>query len=332
MDFGAQVSTSGELRLALERGETMGADTVQIFTQSPRMWKPVEYGPGVLDSYREAQRAHRTVRSTYCHATYLINLAGSHPEVTTRSRECLVSNLTVASAIGAAGLVLHVGSHLGAGLEAVLARVASTIVEVLDEVGGRTPILLENTAGAGGTIGRNFEELAAVIAAASNDDRLGVCLDTQHLFAAGTDFTTRACADATVASLDATIGLDRLRCLHLNDSKVPLGAKRDRHENLGAGEIGAGGLAWLLGHPALQQLPAILEVPGTLGNGPAADDIEQARRIHAAGVLRRARPARVGPLSQRRRPSLLPARDERTSSRRCPPPSGWRSPRAPAPR
>jgi deoxyribonuclease-4 len=183
--------------------------------------------------------------------------------------------------------VLHAGSHLGAGLEAVVARVASTLLAVLDEVGGGTPILLENTAGAGSSIGRSFEELAAVIAAAGNDDRLGVCLDTQHLFAAGTDFTTLESADATLAQLDSTVGLDRLRCLHLNDSKVPFGAKRDRHENLGDGEIGAKGLACLLGHPALQHLPAILEVPGAECKGPAADDIEQARRIHAAGVRRR---------------------------------------------
>jgi deoxyribonuclease-4 len=266
----------------------MGADTVQIFTQSPRMWRPVAYAPGELDSCREAQQAHGTVHSTFCHATYLINLAGSHAEVTAKSRECLVSNLGVASALGAAGLVLHPGSHLGAGLESVAARVASTIVEVLDEVGGGTPILLENTAGAGGTIGRSFEELAALIAAAGNDDRLGICLDTQHLFAAGTDFTTRHLADAAVARLDATVGLGRLGCLHLNDSKVPLGANRDRHENLGEGEIGADGLAWLLGHPALQHLPAILEVPGAKGKGPAADDIERARRIHAAGITQRA--------------------------------------------
>jgi deoxyribonuclease-4 len=267
----------------------MGADTVQIFTQSPRRWAPVDYGPGELDSYREAQQDHPRVRSTFCHATYLINLAGTRPEMTARSRECLVSNLEVAAAIGSAGLVLHVGSHLGAGLDAVAARVAATVLEVLDEVGGGTPILLENTAGAGGTIGRSFEELATVIAAAGGDERLGVCLDTQHLFAAGTDFTTRAGADAAVAGLERTLGLDRLRCLHLNDSKVALGANLDRHENLGAGEIGAGGLASLLGHPALQQLPAILEVPGALGHGPAAEDIEQARRIHAAGVLQRAR-------------------------------------------
>jgi deoxyribonuclease-4 len=149
------------------------------------------------------------------------------------------------------------------------------------------PILLENAAGAGDTVGRSFEELAEVIDAAGNDERLGVCLDTQHLWASGVPFGTREEADALVELVAGTVGFDRLRCLHLNDSKVAFGANKDRHENIGEGTIGSAALAALLGHPALQGLPAILEVPGE-GDGPRADDVVKARAVWQEGLALRA--------------------------------------------
>ena len=162
-------------------------------------------------------------------------------------------------------------------------------MEALDSVKGVAdpcPILLENTAGAGNTVGRSFEELAAVIAEAGGDERLGVCLDTQHLWASGISFGTTDEADALIALISATVGLQRLHCLHLNDSKVGLGANRDRHENLGEGTIGSHRLAALLGHPDLQGLPAILEVPGR-GDGPRAEDLKKARQLCRKGVALR---------------------------------------------
>jgi len=136
-------------------------------------------------------------------------------------------------------------------------------------------------------VGRSFEELAAIIDAAGGRDDLGVCLDTQHLWASGVDYSSVEDADATIAALDEAVGIERLGCLHLNDSKVELGANKDRHENIGDGTIGEGGLAALLSHPALDDVPAILEVPGE-GDGPRAKDVKAARKALKAGYALRA--------------------------------------------
>ena len=289
MRIGAHVKAGKGLVPALQHGEEIGAEVVQIFTQSPRMWKPSQYGPDVLDGYRQAQAEHPSVTSTYCHATYLINLASPDPELAAKSRACLSANLSTAEGMGAEGLVLHIGSHRGSGFDAALPGVVDALIEALDSVEPSVapcPILLENAAGAGDTVGRSFEELAEVIEAAGGDDRLGVCLDTQHLWASGIPFATVEDADDLVSLVSDTVGLERLRCLHLNDSKVEFGANRDRHENIGDGTIGADGLAALLGHPALQGLPAILEVPGD-GDGPRAEDVATARAVLAQGVALR---------------------------------------------
>jgi deoxyribonuclease-4 len=291
MRIGAHVRAGKGLVPALEHGAEIGAEVVQIFTQSPRMWKPSQYGPEVLDAYRTAQSEHPSVTSTFCHATYLINLASPDPELLAKSRTCLNANLATAEGIGAEGLVLHIGSHRGSGFEASLPGIVSALIEALDTVESdpeSCPILLENAAGAGDTVGRSFEELAEVIEASGNDERLGVCLDTQHLWASGVPFGTTDEADDLVGLISDTVGLDRLRCLHLNDSKVAFGANRDRHENIGDGTIGDKALAALLGHPDLQGLPAILEVPGE-GDGPRAEDVTRARQVWKDGVAQRAR-------------------------------------------
>jgi deoxyribonuclease-4 len=299
MLIGAHVRAGGKLVPALERGNEIGAEVVQVFTQSPRAWKPTQYAPEVLADYRAAQAASPEVAATFCHATYLINLATGDPELLARSRSCLIANLSVARGMGASGLVLHIGSHKGLGFEGSVGQVVDVLAEALasaadpvtgEQTGGDAtacPILLENAAGAGGTVGRSFEELAAVLDRAGAGDDLGVCLDTQHLWASGVGFATVEEADEVVAAFVAMIGLDRLRCLHLNDSKVPFGANRDRHENIGEGTIGEAGLGALLGHPALQGLAAILEVPGA-GDGPRAEDVAAARRALDEGLqLRR---------------------------------------------
>lgn len=319
MRIGAHVKAGKGLVPALDRGSEIGAEVVQFFTQSPRMWKPSQYGPEVLDGYREAQSEHPTVTSTFCHATYLINLASPDPELAAKSRDCLDANLAAAQGLGAAGLVLHIGSHRGRGLEAALPAIAEALVGSLEAVASShleavapvdtdaaavtppdtdavepsrrstahpCPILLENAAGAGDTVGRSFEELQQVIEAAGGDGRLGVCLDTQHLWASGVPFTTVDEADDLIDLVADTVGLDRLQCIHLNDSKVEFGANRDRHQNIGEGTIGEEALAALIGHPALQGLPAILEVPGT-GDGPRVEDVARARRVLEKGLAMR---------------------------------------------
>ena len=286
MLFGAQVRQAGGLLAALRRAEAMGAEVMQVFAQSPRQWRHPEANAERAAAFHDAWPRSTTVRAVVCHAPYLINLAAADPQTYERSRSCLAQNVRAAAAMGAAGLVVHVGSHLGAGLDARLEGVVSGLCTALDQ--SDCPLLLENTAGAGGTIGRSFEELARVIERAGGHPRLGVCLDTQHAYAAGMSFDTPATADQLVDDLQRTVGLERLACLHVNDSKVGRGAGLDRHQNVGRGAIGRAAFRALLGHPRLQGLPAILEVPGTDNQGPDARELKAVRRLHAEGLRLRA--------------------------------------------
>lgn len=292
--IGAQVRQAGGLLNALGRGEAMGAAAIQVWAQSARQWRRPYHDDDYL-AFGQALRASTGVRAALCHAPYLINLASPDDALYQRSRQCLEDNLRAGILMGVTGVVLHPGSHLGAGLDSCIARLARALRDALDgsDAGSAgVQLLLENTAGAGGTLGRTFDELAAIMAAAADDPRIGVCLDTQHLWASGVGFEGASDADAVVRSLHRHVGLERLRCLHLNDSKVPFGANRDRHENLGAGTIGAPGLRAILGQPRLQGLPAILEVPGIEHHGPGPADLGEARRLHAEGIaLRSSRPA-----------------------------------------
>ena len=289
MRFGAHVRAGTTLLPAIARAEAIGADVVQVFTQSPRAWKPTQYYPEILAAYREATDRHPGGLPTFCHATYLINLASPDPERFSLSTSCLAANLAVARAIGAKGLVLHAGSHLGAGFDTCLAQVAEALVDALEATGDSAtvaaacPILIENTAGAGGTVGRSLDELTRLLEAAGDRPDIGICLDTQHMWAAGIPFGSLKEADALVAEVDRAIGLGRLGCLHVNDSGVPFGAQRDRHANIGEGTIGAEALGCLLGHPDLDDVPAILEVPGE-GQGAGAKDVAALRSAHALGA------------------------------------------------
>jgi deoxyribonuclease-4 len=289
MNIGAHVRGGGKLIPSLEAGVEIGATSIQIFTQSPRMWKPSQYAPEVLSAYREAQATHPTITDTFCHATYLINLASADLELYEKSVECLVHNLSVSRGMGSSGLVLHVGSHKGAGFDDVVRQIADAFERALEEADpapdgvADCPILIENAAGAGGTVGRSLEEIQFLIDACNGDDRLGLCIDTQHLWASGFDYSSVAGTEKLVKEIDNSVGMDRLRCFHLNDSKIELGGNRDRHANIGEGTIGAKGLAPLIGHPKIRNLPLLLEVPGS-GEGPRAEDVVAARKVMAAGI------------------------------------------------
>jgi deoxyribonuclease-4 len=253
------------------------------------MWKPSQYAPEVLAAYREAQAANPVIRDTFCHATYLINLATADAELYEKSVICLTHNLSVARGMGSSGLILHVGSHLGAGFDDVVRQIADAFERALAEADpapegvADCPILIENAAGSGGTVGRSFEEIRFLIDACNGDDRLGLCIDTQHLWASGFDFSTVAGAERLVEEVDFSVGMSRLRAFHLNDSKIELGGNRDRHANIGEGTIGAKGLAALVGHPRIRDLPLLLEVPGT-GDGPRAVDVAVAKQVVTAGI------------------------------------------------
>ena len=289
MNIGAHVRGGGKLVPSLEAGVEIGATSIQIFTQSPRMWKPSQYAPEVLASYREAAAAHPSVKSTFSHATYLINLASDNPELYEKSVACLTHNLSVGRGMAAQGVILHVGSHKGTGFEEALERVSEGLMRALDEADSAPqgvadcPILIENAAGAGGTVGRSLEEIEAIIAACGGDERLGLCIDTQHLWASGYDYSTLAGTKKLIKEVNDRIGIDRLACFHLNDSKTELGGNKDRHANLGEGTIGTAGLAPLLGHPKVRNLPLILEVPGD-GDGPRASDVVAATKLVTEGV------------------------------------------------
>jgi len=288
MNVGAHVRGGGKLVPSLEAGVEIGATSVQVFVQSPRAWKPTQYAPDVLAAYREAQAAHPSITHTFCHATYLINLASADPELYQRSVDCLINNVSVSRGMGAAGVVLHVGSHKGAGFDKVVGQIAAALTRALDEAdegpdGVDCPILIENAAGTGGTVGRDFAEIEALIDACGGDERLGLCVDTQHLWASGVDYSSVAGAKKALGEIDRRVGLARLRCLHLNDSKIELGGNRDRHANIGDGTIGAAGLAPLVGHPKVRDLPLLLEVPGD-GGGPRAEDVTAARAVVTSGI------------------------------------------------
>jgi deoxyribonuclease-4 len=277
--LGAHVSTTGGIHTAIDRIEELGGEAVQLFTQSPRTWRPTNHDPANFERFK-ARRKEAAVKSVLCHAVYLINLAAPDKDVYKKSVDALLNTIDVARAIEADGVVLHVGSHLGAGLDSGLDRVAAALERALERCDGETAILVENSAGTGGTIGRSVAELAVVYDRLDRHACLGVCLDCCHLWVSGVDVTDESALDAVVRELDAAIGLDRLRALHVNDAKDGLGAQRDRHENVGKGKIGKA-LTVFLGHPRLQGLPALLETPGKDGHGPDAAEMRNLRELYA---------------------------------------------------
>jgi deoxyribonuclease IV len=270
---------SGGVKASVEKAVGMGADAVQLFTQSPRAWKPPNPDPETWERFRE-QREEAGLGAVLCHAIYLINLAAPNDEVYEKSLAAMQSTMQIARGIEADGVVFHVGSHLGAGFDKGLERVLPAMEQVLELCNERTWLLMENSAGTGGTIGRSIEELATLYERLDRHPRLGICLDSCHLYASGYDVTDPKAVRALLKEVDGAIGLDRLRALHVNDSKTPLGSNRDRHDNIGDGLMGEG-LGAFLAQPNVQRLPAILEVPGADDRGPNADEIRKTRELHA---------------------------------------------------
>jgi deoxyribonuclease IV len=280
--FGAHVSASGGISNAIDRAEELGCDAVQVFTQSPRMWKPTAHSPDEIERFRE-RREEVGIESVVCHALYLVNLASPDRAVRAKSVTAMRASLETASAIGAEGVVFHVGSHLGDGLAKGLRRVLPALRGLLEHTDERLWLVLENSAGAGGTIGRSVDELATIVDRLDRHPRLGVCLDSCHWWVSGVDVTDREALGAALAQLDDQIGLDRLRCLHVNDADAAFASNRDRHASLGKGTIGDG-LATFLGHPAFQGLPAILETYGP--DGTYVGELELLRELHRKGKRR----------------------------------------------
>ncbi len=301
MRFGAHVSSSGGISNAIGRGSALGCESLQVFTHNPRTWRPINHTPEQIAAFREGAAA-AGIAPLVSHGLYLMNLGAPDREVptgppgkpatTTRniyrsSIESLVQHLAVGEELGLQGVVLHVGSSKGSTEEEAIARIGAGIAEAFAAAPGACAVFLENTAGAGDTIGRTFAQLRAVADAVGHPERLGFCLDSQHLFASGYPVHEPGGIDRVLEEFDLTVGIARLRCLHLNDSKTAFGSNRDRHENIGDGEIGEAGMRSILGAPALQGLPVILEVPGLDGKGPDLENMARVRRLHAEGLAAR---------------------------------------------
>ncbi len=282
MLLGAHVSTSGGIHTAIDRIESFGGESVQIFTQSPRTWRPTNHDPADFERFKE-RRAEAGIGAVLCHALYLVNLASPDDEIYGKSLSSVLNTMDVACAIEADGVVFHVGSHLGSGFEAALDRVLPALEQALERCSETTWLLIENAAGAGGTIGRSVEELAVLVERLGRHPRLGICLDSCHLWVSGVDVTDADALDAVLAEADDAIGFDRLRALHVNDATDGLGSNRDRHANVGEGVLGEC-LGVFLAHPRLQGLPAVLEVPGKDGKGPDADEVRKLRELHDRAV------------------------------------------------
>jgi deoxyribonuclease-4 len=279
MLIGAHVSPAGGPAKAVERGAERSANAIQIFNQNPRAWKPRTYSDEEIERFHEAMAAS-DVDVLLIHAVYLLNCASDDPEIRANTLRSLVTSLQAGAALGAHAVVLHPGSAKTGDVDAAIARAGEVIAEALAE-SERCPLHLENTAGAGGTLGRSFHELAALMEAAGGDERLGLCLDSCHLFASGFDVRTADGLAAVVDECFEIVGGDRLGSLHLNDSQTALGANTDRHATIGQGQLGEEGCAVFLSEPRFDGLPCVLETR------PTADELALARALRERGLTAR---------------------------------------------
>jgi len=289
MLIGAHVSNAGGLPRAVERGIERGCEAIQIFNQSPRMWRPTAYGEDDFAEFREAMAAS-PIKAVMIHAVYLINCATEDPDMRAKSLASLTQSLRVGLGIGAVGVILHPGSAKQGDVPKAIKRAGKVIKEALAET-DRCPLLLEDTAGAGGTLGRSFEELAELIKASGGGKRLGVCLDSCHMFASGYAIRTREGLAEVIDGFDQVVGCDRLGALHVNDSAVPLGSNRDRHAIMGEGELGEKGCAVFISEPRFDKLPGVLET-GRDDGSPASEDVALAKKLRTRGKAARTRAKR----------------------------------------
>ena len=277
MKIGAHVSTAGGISKAVGRGVEIGCEAIQIFGSSPQGWafKPI---PGEeVERFRQGI-AEAGMGPVFLHAIYLINLGTPKEDILDKGVQSLINYMGLASAIGAAGVIVHPGSHGGAGYKAIFPQVVSSIQRVLDHSPEGPCLVLENMAGMGQHIGAKFEDLGRILEAVQ-DPRLRVCLDTQHCFAAGYDMTNKQGIEAMIAEFDQDVGVSNLLAVHANDSKRPCGSGVDRHDNIGDGFIGEDGFAAIMGNPAFQDVPFLLEVPGFQGKGPDRQNIDILKKI-----------------------------------------------------
>jgi len=276
MRFGIHVSIGGGLAKAAQELAGLGGNACQMFSRSPRGGKAKKLDPQEVLIFRQLCAGH-DIDPVVVHIPYVLNLAAADPEMHAYAADMVREDMVRANLLGARYLVLHMGSHRGAGEEKGLAQVVLALREVLRDYAGETVLLLENTAGGGSEVGYSFEHLAAVLAGIGHA-KTGICFDTCHGFAAGYDLAGEKAVDATIESLEKTVGLKRLKLIHANDAMFPLGSKKDRHAHIGQGYIGETGFRALLHHPALAEVPFVLETPVN-EQGDYASNLQALRRL-----------------------------------------------------
>lgn len=284
MRIGAHVSTSGGTDKAIDRAVDIGAEAIQIFSGAPQAWRRKSYKADEVAEFKK-KSAEKDVGPAFIHGLYLVNLASQNPDLIVKSFTALVEEMQAASLIGAKGVIFHLGSHKGAGYEACVDQVIDQCRKVLAATPDDAWLILENSAGMGGAIGSKFAELGR-IARDSGSDRVKVCLDTCHTFAAGYDMATPDGLAATMDEFDREIGLERLVAVHANDSKAPLAGGLDRHANIGEGHIGRDGFANIMSHPAFADVPFLLEVPGFDNEVPDAKNVAILKELREVALNR----------------------------------------------
>jgi deoxyribonuclease IV len=282
MPIGAHVSTAGGLSTCVGRAQELGAECMQIFLSTPQRWQLPRHTDEQVDEFKRLL-GETDIGPNFAHAAYLINLASADPLIRQRSVENLSATLGWAERVGLAGIVVHVGSGLGKPVEEAEIQVAEALAQVLLSE-STCRLLLENSAGSGDTLGARFEQIGSLFDRLGRDARLGLCVDTAHTFASGYDLRVEEGVARAVDEIERSIGLDRLRLIHANDSKVGLGSAVDRHENIGQGLIGEDAFARMLAHPVLGKLPWVLEVPGYDGKGPDLRNVETLKRLAGRAV------------------------------------------------
>lgn len=278
MRLGAHMSISGGLDRAFGHGLRAGCDCLQIFTKNQQQWRSRPLADDEIARFKAAQQ-QSGIAPVLAHDSYLINLGSPDDEQWERSIAAFADELERCAALGVPYLVTHPGAHMGSGEEAGLQRVARALGRLLDAgTGAPTVVLLETTAGQGTSLGHRFEHLARLLELVRHDERLGVCVDTCHVLAAGYDFRTPESYAATFDAFDRLVGLGRIRAFHLNDSKKDLGSRVDRHTHIGEGFVGLEGFRPIVNDPRFADLPMILETPK---GDDLAEDIENLARLRA---------------------------------------------------
>jgi deoxyribonuclease-4 len=278
MLLGAHVSISGAIHMSVDRAVELGCTTFQIFTRNPRGWTYTKLKKAEVDEFRRKFEA-AGFRVAVAHMPYLPNIASPKKDIYEKSVRSLVAELERCGALGLELLVVHVGSHLGAGLEKGVEQVANAVNRAVEAVDNQVKVLLENMAGQRNSCGSRFEDIAEILSRVKNADRVGVCLDTCHLLAAGYDIRSEEAVDATISRFDKVVGLNRLWAVHLNDSKGALGSGLDRHEHIGIGNIGENGFKAFINHPAIRDKPMVIETPED-ERGNYATDLAKLRKLY----------------------------------------------------